>query len=101
ALGREGIFINVGRGSTVDEEALVRCLGDGTIAAAGLDVFASEPDVRADLLALDNVAVLPHVAAATVRARAAVARLVVDNLVEWFTHARVLTPVPEIAAKHI
>ncbi|HEY6631740.1 MAG TPA: 2-hydroxyacid dehydrogenase [Rhizobiaceae bacterium] len=95
ALGRAGIFINVGRGSTVDEQALVRCLSDGTIAAAGLDVFASEPNVRADLLALGNVAVLPHVAAATVKARAAVARLVVANLDEWFLHARALTPVPE------
>ncbi|MDQ2635222.1 MAG: 2-hydroxyacid dehydrogenase [Pseudomonadota bacterium] len=99
ALGREGIFINVGRGSTVDEDALIRCLRDGTIAAAGLDVFASEPRVREEFLALDNVAVLPHVAAATARARGAVARLVVDNLVEWFAHARALTPVSEVAAQ--
>lgn len=95
ALGSGGIFVNVGRGSAVDEDALVHCLKSRTIAAAGLDVFACEPDVRADLLALDNAAVLPHVAAATVEARAAVARLVVDNLVEWFTRARALTPVPE------
>lgn len=94
ALGPTGIFINVGRGTTVDEDALIRCLKDRTIAAGGLDVFASEPDVRADLLALENVTALPHVAAATVEARAAVAQLVVDNLVGWFAHAKALTPVP-------
>jgi lactate dehydrogenase-like 2-hydroxyacid dehydrogenase len=93
ALGAGGIFINVGRGSVVDEDALIRCLKNRTIAAAGLDVFASEPDVRADLLTLDNVVMLPHAAASTVKARAAVARLVVDNLVEWFAHAKALTPV--------
>jgi lactate dehydrogenase-like 2-hydroxyacid dehydrogenase len=95
ALGAGGIFINVGRGSVVDEDALVRCLKNRTIAAAGLDVFASEPDIRPDLLALDNLVVLPHVAAATVEARAAVARMVVDNLVGWFAYAEALTPVPE------
>jgi lactate dehydrogenase-like 2-hydroxyacid dehydrogenase len=93
ALGPDGIFINVGRGSVVDEDALVCCLKDRTIAAAGLDVFAGEPDVRADLLALDNVVMLPHVAAATAKARGAVARLVVDNLVGWFARAKALTPV--------
>ncbi|MHA6643676.1 2-hydroxyacid dehydrogenase [Mesorhizobium sp. A623] len=93
ALGPQGVFINVGRGSTVDEHALIDCLRKGTIAAAGLDVFASEPDISTDLLALDNVTVLPHVAAATVAGRADVAKLVVDNIVEWFAHGRVLTPV--------
>lgn len=93
ALGADGVLINVGRGSVVDEDALVRCLKDGTIAAAGLDVFANEPAVRADLLALDTVTALPHVAAATVPARAAVARLVVANLVSWFDREEALTPV--------
>ncbi|MCL6707442.1 2-hydroxyacid dehydrogenase [Pseudomonas sp. R2.Fl] len=98
ALGQKGVFVNVGRGSTVDEEALIEALGDGTIAAAGLDVFASEPAVPKRLLDLDNVTVLPHIAAATVDTRAAVGRLVVDNVLNWFAHGRALTPVPESAA---
>ena len=93
ALGPDGIFVNVGRGSTVDEEALIRFLKNGTIAAAGLDVFAGEPRIRAEFLTLDNATVLPHIAAASVDARAAVARLVADNVIEWFAHGKPLTPV--------
>ncbi|PRD41300.1 2-hydroxyacid dehydrogenase [Phyllobacterium phragmitis] len=98
ALGPKGVFINVGRGSAVDEAALISALADGTIAAAGLDVFANEPAVSPDLLALENVTVLPHIAAATVETRAAVAKLVVDNVVQWFTLGQALTPVVEIEA---
>lgn len=93
ALGADGVFINVGRGSTVDEEALVRALSDRTIAAAGLDVFANEPVVSPELLKLDNLTALPHIAAASKATRAAVAKLVVDNVVQWFTFGRALTPV--------
>lgn len=93
ALGDRGVFINVGRGTTVDEEALIAALRDRTIAAAGLDVFASEPVVSPALLALETATVLPHIAAATVDARAAVSQLVVDNVVRWFEERRPLTPV--------
>ena len=98
ALGPMGVFINVGRGSTVDELALVNALQTQTIAAAGLDVFAKEPQVPAKLLAMDNVVLLPHVASASRHTRAAMADLVVDNLIEWFEHGRTLTPVPECQA---
>src|SRR5690606_40493909 len=50
ALGPRGVLINTGRGSTVDEDALAAALCDGTIAAAGLDVFADEPYVPQALL---------------------------------------------------
>lgn len=93
ALGPDGIFINVGRGSTVDEPALIEALRNQKIAAAGLDVFASEPLVSPELLELDNVTVLPHIAAATAQTKAAVARLVVENVAHWFAHGRALTPV--------
>jgi len=97
ALGSDGIFINVGRGSTVDEEALIAALQNGTIGAAGLDVYANEPHVPEDLLALDNVSLLPHVAAASAYTRAAVANLLAENLISWFIGDRALTPVSETA----
>ncbi|MFN3363806.1 MAG: 2-hydroxyacid dehydrogenase [Allorhizobium sp.] len=95
ALGPNGVLINVGRGSTVDEPALIAALQAGTIAAAGLDVFADEPRVPQDLIDLPNVSLLPHVASASVPTRDAMADLVVDNIVSWFDTGRPLTPVPE------
>jgi len=97
ALGPNGVFINVGRGSAVDEEALIEALRNDTILAAGLDVFASEPNVPEALLACGNACLLPHVASASVPTRQAMADLVVDNLVSWFTRGSALTPVPETA----
>jgi len=95
ALGPDGILVNVGRGSVVDEAALVRALKTGTIRAAGLDVFANEPHVPAELMALPNAVLLPHVGSASVRTRTAMGQLVVDNLTSWFQNGRPLTPVPE------
>lgn len=97
ALGPQGVFVNIGRGSTVDQQALVEALRDGTIAAAGLDVFEDEPHVPDDLLALDNATLLPHVGSASVATRIAMADLVADNLIAWFGEGRALTPVPETA----
>ncbi|RUV79244.1 2-hydroxyacid dehydrogenase, partial [Mesorhizobium sp. M1A.F.Ca.IN.020.32.1.1] len=85
ALGPEGVLINVGRGSTVDEAALVAALQDGVIAGAGLDVFEREPHVPEALLTLPNVSLLPHVASASVATRNAMSDLVVDNLKAWFS----------------
>jgi lactate dehydrogenase-like 2-hydroxyacid dehydrogenase len=99
ALGADGILINVGRGWTVDEAALAAALASGTIGAAGLDVFYDEPNVPADLLALPNAVLLPHVASASVPTRNAMADLVVDNLISWFETGRPLTPVPETPVK--
>lgn len=95
ALGPNGVLINVGRGSTVDQSALIQALQDGVIAAAGLDVFADEPRVPQALIDLPNVSLLPHVASASVPTRDAMADLVVDNLIAWFETGRPLTPVPE------
>lgn len=98
ALGPDGILVNIGRGSTVDEEALAAALADGTIAAAGLDVFAKEPHVPDALLALPNATLLPHVGSASIATRRAMANLVVDNLAAWFAEGRALTPVRETEA---
>ncbi|MGJ3262665.1 MAG: 2-hydroxyacid dehydrogenase [Salinarimonas sp.] len=95
ALGPDGVVINVGRGSVVDEAALVAALEAGTILTAGLDVFEDEPRVHEGLLARDDVVLLPHVGSASVHTREAMGRLVVDNLVSWFEGAGPVTPVAE------
>jgi lactate dehydrogenase-like 2-hydroxyacid dehydrogenase len=95
ALGSRGILINVGRGSVVDEPALIEALRKRAIHAAGLDVFAGEPHVPDALLALPNAVLLPHVGSASVHTRNAMGQLVVDNLKSWFNDGKPLTAVPE------
>lgn len=92
ALGPEGTLINVGRGSTVDEPALVQALQEGRIRAAALDVFADEPNVPEQLLTMENVVLAPHYASATVETRLAMGQLVVDNLRAHFSGKPLLTP---------
>lgn len=95
ALGPRGVVINVARGSVVDHDALARALQQGTILAAGLDVFDDEPHVPPALVALENTVLMPHAASATHHTRARMGKLVVDNLVSWFQGRGPLTPVPE------
>jgi len=95
ALGPDGVVINVGRGSVIDEAALVKALKDKTILSAGLDVFEDEPRVPAELIAMDHVVLFPHVGSASVYTRNAMAQLVVDNLVSWADGKGPLTPVAE------
>ena len=71
ALGSQGYLINVARGSVVDEAALVQALSDGTIAGAGLDVFADEPNVPQALWTMPHVVLTPHIASATHQTRQA------------------------------
>ena len=80
ALGPRGILINIARGSVVDEPRSDQGAQDKTIMAAGLDVFAEEPKVPAELIAMDNVVLLPHVGSASHHTRRAMGQLVVDNL---------------------
>lgn len=93
ALGPDGILVNIGRGTAVDERALVAALQDGRIGAAGLDVFAQEPDVPAALLALDQVVLSPHQGSATADTRRAMAALTCDNVHAFFDGAPLVTPV--------
>jgi lactate dehydrogenase-like 2-hydroxyacid dehydrogenase len=95
ALGPEGILINMARGSVVDEAALIKALQDKRIMAAGLDVFAKEPDVPQELIALDNVVLFPHLGSASVYTREKMDQLVVDNIAAWAAGKRPLTPVAE------
>lgn len=90
ALGPDGVLINISRGSVVDEAALVAALVDGRIAGAGLDVFAHEPAVPEQLLALENVVLQPHQGSATREVRAAMERIVIGN-VEAHFHGTPLT----------
>ena len=93
ALGREGVLINVARGSVVDEAALVRMLSSGELGGAGLDVFEHEPHAPPELFALENVVLLPHLGSATVETRLAMARLTFENLQAHFSGRPPLTPV--------
>ena len=65
ALGPQGVLVNVGRGSIVDEAALQQALQERTIAAAALDVFAHEPQVPEALIDLPNTVLTPHMASST------------------------------------
>jgi lactate dehydrogenase-like 2-hydroxyacid dehydrogenase len=80
ALGPKGVLINVARGSLVDETALVSALAEGRLGGAGLDVFADEPNAPSALFGLDNVVLQPHNGSATVEARQAMGRLILENL---------------------
>ena len=95
ALGPNGVLVNIARGSLVDEAELIEALTNGTILAAGLDVFEHEPHVPEALIKLDNVVLTPHVGSATVPTRNAMANLVVENLFSWIDGKGPLTPVPE------
>jgi lactate dehydrogenase-like 2-hydroxyacid dehydrogenase len=91
-LGPDGILVNVARGAIVDEAALVAALREGRIAGAGLDVFAHEPHVPADLFALENVVLSPHQGSATQETRGAMAALVLANLDAHFAGRPLPTP---------
>ena len=95
ALGPQGVLINIGRGSVVDEPALIKALQDKTIATAGLDVFEHEPKVPAELMAMEHVVLLPHVGSASHHTRRLMGQLVVDNIVSWFAGKGPVTPVAE------
>jgi len=95
ALGPNGTLINIGRGSVVDETALIAALHDRTIMAAGLDVFEHEPKVPDALKAMDHVVLLPHVGSGSHHTRRLMGQLVVDNVVSWFAGKGPLTPVAE------
>jgi glyoxylate reductase len=78
-MKKTAYLINAARGAVVDEIALVRALKERWIAGAGLDVFENEPQVHADLLALDNVVLAPHIASASHETRLKMATLAVEN----------------------
>ncbi len=95
ALGPDGVLVNVGRGSVVDEDALIHALQNGVIAGAALDVYADEPRVPEALCALPNVVLTPHSASATTQTRRAMSELVFANLAAHFAGEPLPSPVPQ------
>lgn len=93
-------LVNIARGGIVDDAALAAALRDKRIAAAGLDVFEGEPKVHPDLLTVPNVVLTPHIASASVPTRLAMANLAADNLIDFFTKNKALTPLnPQVLTR--
>ncbi|WP_199099505.1 D-glycerate dehydrogenase [Dyella sp. ASV21] len=80
-MKRSAVLVNIARGGIVDDAALAAALREGTIAAAGLDVFEGEPAVHPDLLVLDNAVLSPHIASASAATRRDMANLAIDNVI--------------------
>lgn len=93
ALGKNGVIVNVARGAVIDELELVKCLAEGVIGGAGLDVYENEPNVPKELLQMDNVVVLPHSSACTIECFRDAAEIVIGNLEAFFTNKPLITPV--------
>ena len=78
------LFINTGRGPTVDESSLIKALQEGWIAGAGLDVLEQEPPVPGNpLLTMDNVIVTPHAAFYSAEGEKELRRKAAQNLLDW------------------
>jgi len=85
-MKKSAFFINVSRGQTVDEQALISALQNKIIKGAGLDVFTQEPIERDNpLLKMDNVVSVPHIGSATRRTRDDMAMRAAQNLVAVVT----------------
>jgi glyoxylate reductase len=92
-MKRSAYLINTARGPVVDEGVLARWLREGRLAGAALDVYEREPIVHPDLLALENVLLIPHLASATTETRTAMADLAVSNALAVLAGRPPLTPV--------
>jgi lactate dehydrogenase-like 2-hydroxyacid dehydrogenase len=93
ALGPQGTFVNIARGSVVDEPALVELLATRQLGGAALDVYVDEPRVPEALFVLDHVVLQPHQASATRETRTAMGQLVLDNVAAFVAGRPLLTPV--------
>jgi len=94
ALGPQGFFINVARGSIVDTDALAAALTEGRLAGAGLDVVDGEPAVPDALLKAPNVVITPHIGARSPEASKKAFDLAVANLQAHLAGQPLLTPIP-------
>ncbi|MED6211136.1 hypothetical protein PIB30_070676 [Stylosanthes scabra] len=93
ALGKEGFIVNVGRGGLIDEKQLVKCLMDGEIGGAALDVFEDEPNVPKELLSMDNVVLTPHCAAFTTECIIKLCEVVARNIEAFLSDMPLITQV--------
>jgi len=92
-MKRSAYLVNTARGPVVDEEALAWALGQHLLAGAALDVYENEPAVHPDLLRLENVLLVPHMASGTTETRTAMADLAVENVIAVLAGRPPLTPV--------
>jgi lactate dehydrogenase-like 2-hydroxyacid dehydrogenase len=98
ALGPKGYFINVARGSVVDQPAMIKALQNKVIAGAGLDVYYDEPRIDPEIRRLPNVVLTPHIASGTLETRRAMADLALANLAAFFEEKSMPAMVPECQA---
>ena len=96
ALGKDGIVINISRGSVIDENSLLYALENDKIYGAGLDVFLNEPKINNRFFELNNVFMQPHQASATIKTRKAMGELQFQNILNYFENGTPLTLVPEL-----
>ncbi|CAI2411709.1 2-hydroxyacid dehydrogenase [Serratia liquefaciens] len=87
ALPPHALVINIARGSIVNQPDLIAALQSGAIAGAGLDVYAHEPEVPAELIAMENVVLQPHIASATQETRQKMSDIVFSNVEAFFNRA--------------
>jgi len=92
ALGADGYLVNIARGPIVDEQALIAALRDRRLAGAGLDVFWDEPRVPAELVAMEQVVLAPHIGSTTREVREERGRKLLANLRAYFAGKPVPTP---------
>jgi glyoxylate reductase len=93
-MKRSAYLINTSRGPVVDEGALAWALKERLIAGAALDVYEKEPEIHPELMALENVLLIPHLASATTETRTAMADLAVSNAIAVLNGQAPITPVP-------
>jgi len=93
ALGKGGVIVNVGRGALIHEKELLKCLMEGEIEGAGLDVFENEPLVDEHFFSLDNVVLSPHAGFSTLESYVAICQLLGRNLEAFFSDNPLITPV--------
>ena len=93
ALGPRAIIVNISRGSTIDEDAMLEALEQGKIGGAALDVFLNEPNINPRFYDLPNVVIQPHQGSGTVETREAMAALQRDNIHALMKGAALITPV--------
>lgn len=81
-MQKHAVFVNIARGSVVDEDALIQALQQNKIFAAGLDVYAKEPLQDSPLFELANVVTAPHIGSATLETRQKMVNLAYQNLID-------------------
>ena len=92
-LGKNGVLINVARGTVIDQDELINCLESKSILASGLDVYINEPNIPETLISLKNTVLLPHIASGTVETRNAMGQLVFDNIKNYFDNKALISKV--------